>query len=81
MLKKEFQYYLTHQPDLVKKFKGRFIVIKDQKVIGDYASHSEAYNETIKTVQLGTFLIQHCLPGKEGHSQTFHTQAIIHAAR
>ena len=79
MLEKNFKYYLKHQPELVKKYNGKFIVIKDEKVIGVYTSHPEAYNETVKSHELGTFLIQHCLPGKEGYSQTFHSQVIIHA--
>lgn len=78
MLQKEFAYYLKHQSDLVKKYSGKFIVLKDEKVIGDYASHFEAYNETVEKEELGTFLIQHCLPGKDSYSQTFHSQVIIH---
>jgi len=80
MLEKEFKYYLKNQDELVKKYEGKFIVLKDEKVIGAYSSHLEAYNETVKTEELGTFLIQHCLPGSNSHSQTFHSQVIIHAA-
>lgn len=79
MLEKEFQYYLDNQPSLVEKYPGKFIVIKGEKVIGVYDSHGEAYDNSIKTEQLGTFLIQHCNPGKESYSQTFHSQVIIHA--
>jgi hypothetical protein len=81
MLEKEFQYYLDHQAELVKKYSGKFIVIKDQQVIGSYNSHGQAYESTITTEQLGTFLIQHCIPGKESYSQTFHSQVIIHAVK
>lgn len=79
MIKKEFKYYLKNQTDLVKKYNGKFIVLKNEKVIGVYDSHSEAYNETIKKEKLGTFLIQHCFPGSDSYSQTFHSQVIIHA--
>lgn len=79
MIEKEFKYYLKHQPDLVKKYSGKFIVLKNEKVIGVYNSHSEAYNEAVKKEELGTFLIQHCLPGSDSYSQTFHSQVIIHA--
>lgn len=78
MLEKEFEYYLENQNKLVLDYNGKFIVIKNQKVIGVYASHSEAYNETLKKETLGTFLIQHCLPGQDSHSQTFHSQVIIY---
>ena len=79
MLEKEFTYYLEHQSDLVKLYSGKFIVLKNEVVIGYYDSHSEAYNETVKKEELGTFLIQHCLAGAESYSQTFHSQVIIHA--
>lgn len=77
MLEKEFAYYLHNQSDLVKKYKGKFIVIKDDKVIGAYDSHLDAYNTTVKTETLGTFLIQHCLPGKDSFTQTFHSRVLI----
>lgn len=79
MLENEFKYYIKHQAELVKKYNGKFIVLKDEKIIGVYNSHSEAYNETVMKEELGTFLIQHCLPGKDSYSQTFHSQVIIHA--
>jgi hypothetical protein len=80
MLEKEFKYYIDHQGDLLKKYNGKFLVIKGEKVIGDYSSHSEAYNHASQTEKLGTFLIQHCIPGSEGFSQTFNSQVIFHAS-
>jgi hypothetical protein len=74
MLDKEFQYFIDHQDELVKKYNGRFIVIKDEAVIGDYSTNLEAYNETSKTHPVGTFLIQHCLPGKDAYTITFHSR-------
>lgn len=77
MLEKEFKYYIDNQALLVKKYNGRFIVIKGEKIIGDYSSTEEAYKETIKTHELGTFLIQECLPGKESYTQTFHSRVVF----
>lgn len=73
-LKKEFEYYLKHQKDLVKKYKGKFIVIKDCKVIRAYDSEQEAVFETSKKHKIGTFLVQKCIPGKESYTQTFHSR-------
>lgn len=78
MLEKEFKYYKDHQTELVKAYKNKFIVIKGQKVVGAYDSHNEAYNDSVGKFKLGTFLIQHCLPGKDSYTQTFHSQVIIH---
>lgn len=74
MLEKEFKFYLDNQEKLVREYNGKHIVIKDDAVIGAYDSNSEAYFETIKKHELGTFLIQLCSPGKEGYSQTYHSR-------
>ncbi|MEY3416035.1 MAG: hypothetical protein RL060_146 [Bacteroidota bacterium] len=79
MLDIEFKFYLDNQAKLVEKYNDKFIVIKGTKVIGIYDSHSEAYNESLKKEKLGTFLIQHCLPGPESYTQIFHSRVLIHA--
>jgi len=35
-LKKEFDYCLAHQGELVQKYNGKYLVIKDAKVQGVY---------------------------------------------
>lgn len=77
MLDKEFRYYLDNQNDLVKKYKGKFIVIINEKVVGSYDSHGEAYETAIKSYELGSFLIQHCLPGEESYSHTFYSRVSL----
>ena len=77
MLKKEFEYYLKNQSELLNKYAGKFLVIKDQKVIGFYDTEIEAYANTVKTQEAGTFLIQECQPGNESYTQTFRTRVIF----
>lgn len=77
MLDKEFKYYLDNQEKLVKEYEGKFIVIKNQSVIGAYYTEMEAYNETQKKSKLGTFLIQYCMPGEESHTATFHSRVVF----
>jgi predicted aspartyl protease len=76
-LKKEFQYYLENQAELVKQYNGKFIVIKDNKVIGTYDSELEAVTETSKQHELGTFLVQKCEPGTSSYTQTYHSRAMF----
>lgn len=52
-------------------------MIKDQKVIGVYDTEIEAYANTVKTQEAGTFLIQECQPGNESYTQTFRTRVIF----
>jgi hypothetical protein len=74
-LEKEFNYYLEHQEELVKKYNGKFLVIKDCNVIGAYDSELEAVEKTTKEHELGTFLVQKCEPGSESYTQTYHSRA------
>ena len=74
LLKKEFEYYLSHQPELVAKYDGKFIVIKDGSVLGAYDDELSAIAETRKEHALGTFLIQPVSPGNAAYSQTFHSR-------
>ncbi|MFA6992466.1 MAG: hypothetical protein WC269_04285 [Candidatus Gracilibacteria bacterium] len=76
-LEKEFQYFLDHQKELVKQYSGKFIVIKNQEIIGVYTSESEAFTETQKKHELGTFLIQECKPGTDVYTQTFHSRVLL----
>jgi len=73
----EFNYYLEHQQELVQKYNGKIIVIKDQKVIGIFDSELEAIHEISKEHKLGTFLVQKCEPGKESYTQTYHSRVAL----
>lgn len=73
-LEKEFNYYIEHQKDIVEKHNGKFVVIKGHDILGAYNSELEAIDETSKHHKLGTFLIQYCLPGTEGYTQTYHSR-------
>ncbi len=73
-LEKEFEYYLEHQDELVKKFNGKFVVIKNEEILGAYANQLEAIEKTSEKHELGTFLVQKCEPGDESYTQTFHSR-------
>jgi hypothetical protein len=73
-LQKQLEYFKSHQDELVKQYKGNFLVIKDQQVQGIYNTEIEAYTDAKNKFALGTFLIQQCLPGQESYTQTFHSR-------
>ena len=73
-LESEFQYYIDHQNELVSKYEGKFIVIKNQGVVGVYNTEIEAYESSQKQYELGTFLIQKVEAGKSNYTQTFHSR-------
>ena len=58
-LKKSFEYYLNNKKSLMEKYYGKFIVIKDEKVLDAYDSEKEAIDESIKAgLELGDFIVQ-----------------------
>ena len=76
-LEKEFQYYLQNQDKLVAMYNGRYIVIKNDEILGDYDTEIEAIRETSKKYELGTFLVQKCEPGSSSYTQTYHSRAVF----
>jgi hypothetical protein len=73
-LKKEFEFYLANQEEMVKKYDGKVIVLKDGEVLGAYDSELAAVIETQKSHSLGTFLVQRVSEGDEAYTQTFHSR-------
>ena len=77
MLEKEFEYYVEHQDELVKKFNGKVLVIKDLKVIGVFENEIEAINATSVNNKIGTFLVHRCEPGEQNYTMTFHSRVLV----
>lgn len=73
LLKAEFQYFIDHQKELVKKYEGKVLVIKDNQVIGAYETELQALTETCKTHEMGTFLIQKCDRGEDAYTAHFYS--------
>lgn len=76
-LQKQLEYFKSNQDELIKKYGGKFLVIRDQEVQGTYNTEIEAYTAAKKKFKLGTFLIQQCLPGQESYTQTFHSRVAL----
>ena len=65
MSNKNYTYFKEHLEELIDIYYGKHVVIKDESIIGVYDAFKEAYDETIKTEELGTFIIQHCVTEEE----------------
>ena len=76
-LEKEFQYYLEHQDELVLKYNNKFLLIKEESILGVYDSKQDAYDFVSQKNELGNVLIQQCSSGNTGTTQTFHSRAIV----
>ena len=76
-LKTEFQFYINNQEELVEKYDGKFIIIKGEKVLGDYDDEDTAIIETLKEHKPGTFMVHKVGPGEENYTQTFRSRVVI----
>ena len=76
-LQKEFQYYLSHQNEMVEEYDGKYVVIKDGVVVGVYDDELTAVTETQKSHDLGTFLVQKVSQGDSEYSQNFHSRVVF----
>ena len=76
-LKREFEYFLAHHREFAEKYDGKYLVIKDQAVVGVYDDEMTAISETKKKHELGTFLVQQVKPGVDEYSQTFHSRVVF----
>ena len=73
-LKREFEYYLAHQDELVERYSGKYIVIRNQEVVGEYNDELTAVQESKQRFEPGTFLVQLVSPGDSAYRQTFHSR-------
>ena len=64
---KLFQFYLDHQPELVKMYSGKYLVVTDNSVTA-FPDKPAAYSFGVRTFGLGNFLLQLCTPGEDAYT-------------
>jgi fibrillarin-like rRNA methylase len=65
MQDKDFDFFLQNMENLYKTHGHKFVAVKNQSILAAYESFDDALNSTLKTEELGTFLIQECFDNKE----------------
>ena len=75
-LMREFKFYREHQDELVEQYDGRVIVLKNCRVIGDYATVPEAVASTRREHPMGTFLVQRVSEGNKDYTVTLHSPRV-----
>jgi len=70
VFKKELEFFIRNQDELVKKHERKTLAIKGSRVLGVYSTPLEAYIATQREHPLGTFMLQRCVPGPEAYTIT-----------
>ena len=65
MQEQDFDYFLQNMEKLFETYGQKFVAVKNRGILGVYDSFNEALESTLKTEELGTFLIQECFDDKE----------------
>jgi hypothetical protein len=65
MLETEWEFYENNRDELVEKYCGKYLVISGNKVVSAYDDEETAYQETVKTIPLGSFMIHHITEEEE----------------
>lgn len=76
-LEREFNYYRAHQEELVRLYKGKFVVIFDNQVLGAFDTEMDAIREISPKYPLGTFLVQKCEQDNDSLTQMFHSRVLF----
>jgi hypothetical protein len=79
MYEREKDFYKANKLDLRGKYRGKHIVIAGEDVIGVYDDAGAAYHETVKTIPLGSFMIQEIPENIEDEIQYFSPFVDAHA--
>ena len=80
MLLDNFKYYLENQEELLKKYTGKYLVIVNKEVVGDYDDQLVAMIDASQKYGEGNFFLQLCTPGDEAYTQIFHTRRVSFTA-
>ncbi|MBO4327973.1 MAG: hypothetical protein J5831_01020 [Bacteroidales bacterium] len=77
LLENEFKFYLDNQASILAEYGGKFVVIVGDEVVGAFDTMAEAYYDSAKKYEPGTFLIQHCTEGEDAYTQSFTSRVIF----
>jgi fibrillarin-like rRNA methylase len=61
----DFNYFLENMENLYKSHGHKFVAVKNLSILGVYDNFNKAFESTLETEELGTFLIQECFDNKE----------------
>lgn len=61
IIDQQIDFYKKNRIEFITQHGGKHLAIKGMQIIGIYNTKTEAYEETIKLHEIGTFIIEHPL--------------------
>lgn len=62
-LQRQYDYYVNHESELVKKYEGQYLVISDTFIVQSFSDEMTAYTFGVKNFGAGHFLLHKCEKG------------------
>jgi hypothetical protein len=57
---REISFYYQYQENFINKYHGRYILIKDEKMIGDFCTWQEASCKGLELCGEDSFFVKYC---------------------
>ena len=76
----QLDMYKANQAEIVKKYNGKIIAVKDGVVQGEYPSKVEALRAMQEKFAPGSFLVIRCSEGEEEYTGVFHSRVSFKAS-
>jgi hypothetical protein len=68
MFETELKYFIANQDELVRRFRGTVLVIRNEEVVGAFPTAMEAYLAAGKQFPAGSYMLQPCEPGTSAYT-------------
>lgn len=65
VLDKEWNYYTVNRDAIIREYRDKYVVISGDMVVASYDDEDVAFDETIKNIPLGSFMIHHATDPEE----------------
>ena len=75
----DYKWFLEHYKELYEKYGESYLAIKNQTVLGAYASYAEALHETEKTEPISSFIVQFCNGNETGYTDYISSMFVMGA--
>lgn len=73
----DFKYFLEHYNEFFQKYGHKFIVIRNQEILGAYEDTVSAVDATTQTYPIGTFIVQECNGEESGYTNYLSSWQIV----
>lgn len=73
----DYEWFINEYMNIYHKYGHCYVAIKNKTILGTYSSVREAVNNTSKSYERGTFIVQECNGDSSGYTCTISTIGVV----